>query len=313
MPCPVVLLGVRIKLILIFAFLFIPKKALPSSDKKTYICSVKDYYYILGIQKKASLSEIQQAYKKLSLKFHPKENGNDPFFVMHYGKIKEAYEVLSDDHKRFRYDKALGKKLDTEVDEILDGPAPVVASFFASKKSVQKGDLLTISWEVLNAELVEINLIGTVASNGTQTIRLPEIEVIKEFLNLELKATNSGSNKTSTKKLALKNINYSPQKAAIQQRQEERLEKNKLETNASDALELDTPSLLKTKPVSKKTKKKKTKSKQTRKPAKESTKPRGERPSNRRGEQGIAYVLIAIMFFMIAIMLFAMHRMNPMF
>jgi curved DNA-binding protein CbpA len=293
-----------------------------------YICCVKDYYYILGISRGASLSEVQQAYKKLSLKFHPKENGNDPFFVMHYGKIKEAYEVLSDDHKRFRYDKALGKELDSETDKVMDGPAPVVASFFASKKSVQKGDLLTISWEVLNAELVIINLIGTVASNGTQTIRLPEIQATEEFLNLDLKATNSTSSKTSTKKLALKNLTYSPQKAAIKKRQDGLSEKNRLEAGINE-LDTSRPSELETSKktgnpselqadekagrVSKKSKKKKTKSKQTRKPIAKSNTSRAERPSNRRGEQGIAYVLIAVMFFMIAIMLFAMHRMNPMF
>lgn len=281
---------------------------------------MKDYYYILGISRSASLSEVQQAYKKLSLKFHPKENGNDPFFVMHYGKIKEAYEVLSDDHKRFRYDKALGKELDSETDKILDGPAPVVASFFASKKSVQKGDLLTISWEVLNAELVIINLIGTVASNGTQTIRLPEIQATEEFLNLDLKATNSTSNKTSTKELALKNLTYSPQKAAIKKRQDGLSEKNRLKTPLNEletSEKTGSPNELetgkKTGRVSKKTKKKKTKSKQNRKPIAKSSTFRAERPANRRGEQRIAYLLIAVMFFMIAIMLFAMHRMNPMF
>lgn len=282
---------------------------------------MKDYYYILGISKSASLSEIQQAYKKLSLKFHPKENGNDPFFVMHYGKIKEAYTILSDDHKRFRYDKALGEELDTEVNEILEGPAPVVASFFASKKSVRKGDLLTISWEVLNAELVKINLIGTVASNGTQTIRLSEVEETEEFLILDLTATNGASNKMSTKKLALKNLTYSPQKAAIKQRQEGLLGKSTVEKPSEklktgrpselEASELETPK--KAGRLQKKPKKKKTKSKQTRKPVAQSTTAASQRPSNRRREQGIAYVMIAVMFFMIAIMLFAMHRMNPMF
>jgi curved DNA-binding protein CbpA len=293
---------------------------------------VKDYYYILGISKSASLSEIQQAYKKLSLKFHPKENGNDPFFVMHYGKIKEAYTILSDDHKRFRYDKAFVKEQDTAIDEILDGPAPVIASFFASKKSVRKGDLLTISWEVLNAELVKINLIGTVASNGTQTIRLPEVEASEEFLDLDLKATNSTSNKTSTKQLALKNLTYSPEKAAIKRRQEGLSKKSRkeevpsnseiessssLEAIGSNKLDTNRPSELKTGKkkalLPKKSSKKKTKSNQTRKPVAKSETSTGKRPTNRKGEQRIAYLLIAVMFFMIAIMLFAMHRMNPMF
>lgn len=279
-----------------------------------YICCVKDYYYILGIPKGASLSEIQQAYKKLSLKFHPKENGNDPFFVMHYGKIKEAYTVLSDDHKRFRYDKALRKELDAEVEEILEGPAPVVASFFASKTSVRRSDLLTISWEVLNAESVEINLIGTVASNGTQTVRLSEINAAEEFLILELKATNNTSNKTSTKSLALKNLTYSPQKAALKQRQEELLKNTQELSKVPSELDInEEEDTLETQSTSKKIRQKKTKSKSTRKPIAKSTTSTSQRPSNRKGEQGIAYVLIAVMFFIIVILLFAMHRMNPMF
>ncbi|TDX51073.1 molecular chaperone DnaJ [Orenia marismortui] len=64
----------------------------------------KDYYEILGVDKNADKKEIKRAYRKLSRKYHPdvskEENAEDKF-----KEITEAYEVLSDDDKRARYDQ----------------------------------------------------------------------------------------------------------------------------------------------------------------------------------------------------------------
>ena len=54
----------------------------------------KDYYKILGVDKKANLAAIKKAYKKLALKYHPdknKESGSEEKFK----EVAEAYEVLS--------------------------------------------------------------------------------------------------------------------------------------------------------------------------------------------------------------------------
>jgi len=64
-------------------------------------------YDILGIDNKASLSEIKKAYKKLALKHHPDKN-NGPGLEAAEEKFKEignAYEILSDENKREIYDK----------------------------------------------------------------------------------------------------------------------------------------------------------------------------------------------------------------
>jgi curved DNA-binding protein len=66
----------------------------------------KDYYKILGVDKKASQAEIQKAYRKLAKKYHPDTN-KDPRSADKFKEINEAYEVLRDPDKRKKYD-ALG-------------------------------------------------------------------------------------------------------------------------------------------------------------------------------------------------------------
>ncbi len=67
--------------------------------------SKRDYYEILGIDKGASASEIKKAYRKLALKFHPDKNPDDSAAEEKFKEAAEAYEVLSDDNKRERYNR----------------------------------------------------------------------------------------------------------------------------------------------------------------------------------------------------------------
>jgi curved DNA-binding protein len=65
----------------------------------------KDYYNILGVDRKASENEIKRAYRKLALKYHPDRNPNDKQAEDKFKEINEAYQVLSDPEKRSRYDQ----------------------------------------------------------------------------------------------------------------------------------------------------------------------------------------------------------------
>ena len=65
----------------------------------------KDYYKILGVDKKATEKEIRQAYRKLARKYHPDVNPGDKAAEEKFKEINEANEVLSDPEKRKKYDE----------------------------------------------------------------------------------------------------------------------------------------------------------------------------------------------------------------
>ena len=65
----------------------------------------RDYYDILEVQKGATAAEIKKAYRKLAIKFHPDKNPGDKEAEEKFKEAAEAYEVLSDDQKRARYDQ----------------------------------------------------------------------------------------------------------------------------------------------------------------------------------------------------------------
>lgn len=64
----------------------------------------KDYYKILGVDKKANIDEIKSKYRKLAKKYHPDLNPDDEVAQEKFKEVSEAYEVLSDDKKRAQYD-----------------------------------------------------------------------------------------------------------------------------------------------------------------------------------------------------------------
>jgi len=65
----------------------------------------KDYYSVLGINKKASADEIKKAFRKLAVKYHPDRNPNNKQAEEKFKEISEAYEVLGDADKRKKYDQ----------------------------------------------------------------------------------------------------------------------------------------------------------------------------------------------------------------
>lgn len=67
--------------------------------------SKRDYYEILGVERTATQAEIKKAYRKIALQNHPDRNPGNKAAEEKFKEAAEAYEVLSDDNKRQRYDQ----------------------------------------------------------------------------------------------------------------------------------------------------------------------------------------------------------------
>jgi molecular chaperone DnaJ len=67
--------------------------------------SKRDYYEVLGVSKSAAADEIKKAYRKLALQYHPDRNPGDAAAEEKFKEAAEAYDVLSNEDKKARYDR----------------------------------------------------------------------------------------------------------------------------------------------------------------------------------------------------------------
>jgi molecular chaperone DnaJ len=65
----------------------------------------RDYYEVLGVPKSASKDDIKKAYRKLAIQYHPDKNPGDTTSEEKFKEAAEAYEILSNDEKRQKYDR----------------------------------------------------------------------------------------------------------------------------------------------------------------------------------------------------------------
>src|SRR3984885_12985873 len=66
---------------------------------------MRDPYEVLGLDRKASPSDIKSAYRRLAKKLHPDANKNDPKAATRFAELNAAHELLEDEDKRKAFDR----------------------------------------------------------------------------------------------------------------------------------------------------------------------------------------------------------------
>ena len=120
----------------------------------------KDYYDILGIDRKSSQEEIKKAYRKQALKWHPDKNLNNKVEAeKKFKEIKKAYEILSDSSTRNLYDihgesfENLSSSESSYFSEKRNDLDKEYAKFEALKKELEK-ERLTYELKILSLKII---------------------------------------------------------------------------------------------------------------------------------------------------------------
>jgi DnaJ-class molecular chaperone len=110
---------------------------------------VSDYYKILGVTKDSNQIQIRKAFRKLALQYHPDKNKNSEESKQKFMEIVKAYEILSDEKARERYDSnILNNK---NIQKVNWTPPADFASFYSYENLKREYNETQISggmWEI---------------------------------------------------------------------------------------------------------------------------------------------------------------------
>ncbi|MBW3519118.1 DnaJ domain-containing protein [Flavobacterium sp. NKUCC04_CG] len=172
---------------------------------------MKDYYKILGVSRTATSSEIKNAYRKLSMLYHPDRHHGEEKFNGLFVEINEAYQTLYKEEQRSRYD-LLWKNKDRPnqssyrpYQQEQSYIQPIITQFFVDKIFFTTGDVVTITWHTLHADSIELRPFGFVSAQGIKKIKINHSNL---FLEIDIIALNSVSKRYFTSKIVLENTSH---------------------------------------------------------------------------------------------------------
>lgn len=114
---------------------------MPSDDLKTYALSDTDFYILLGITFETSQRDLDRAWRRTALKYHPDKVGNDPVAKEKFHLAQIGYDLLSDPVVKALYDSARNARLQRErKNELLKGRRRTMADdLLARERGVKRG------------------------------------------------------------------------------------------------------------------------------------------------------------------------------
>jgi molecular chaperone DnaJ len=110
----------------------------------------KDYYAILGVDKKADGATIKKKYRQLARELHPDKTKGDKKLEDRFKEVSEAYDILSDDKKRAEYDQARemfksgafrqgANQFSGDFGDLFNGGGDIFSQIFGGRRGPRKG------------------------------------------------------------------------------------------------------------------------------------------------------------------------------
>ena len=151
----------------------------------------KDYYAILGVDKKADAATIKKKYRQLARELHPDKTKGDKKLEDRFKEVSEAYDILGDDKKRSEYDQARemfqsgafrqgAHQFSGDFSDLFGngGAGDIFSQLFGGRRAPRKGsDIqseITISFrDSIFGKEADLRLSGQGNAPQTITVRIP--------------------------------------------------------------------------------------------------------------------------------------------
>lgn len=161
----------------------------------------KNYYIILGVKNTASFDELKIAYRNLAKKYHPDKNPDNKAAEEHFKEIQQAYDTLSDQHKRRIYDLKLshtpGPSSQQKAYSQYNGNAYQYAQqqaqqknqFYSTRKQQPKKKDKTESYQILVSVAIAFILLYFIISYSSENASEPMRQSFEKEQSLQVTKT----------------------------------------------------------------------------------------------------------------------------